>query len=145
MRRLALAAVLSLTAHAPILIGCHAAQPAASQSAASQTREVTLAFASAVAALEVLDALHAQRMASMTEPTPEQVAWAVAISDRLHRLRDILVVIRSWIEGQTEDQDGRALFHDAAKVLQLLVDDLQSQGIAIPAAVETGLAYAKYF
>jgi hypothetical protein len=122
---------------------CQPSQPATSASAPS--RETAVAFASTVGALEVLDVLHAQRMAAMTEPTPEQVAWATAFSDRLHQLRDALAVVRSWLEGQAEDKDGRASFRAAAALLQLLVDDLKSQGIAIPAAVDAGLAAAKYF
>lgn len=146
MSRLALtlAAVLSVNiiAAVPALVSCQT-QPA--QSATGPSREATLAFASAVAALEVLDVLHAQRMASMTDPTPEQVAWATAFSGRLHLLRDALLVTRSWLEDQAEDKDGRASFRAAAEVLQLLVDDLKSQGIAIPAAVDAGLAAAKFF
>lgn len=121
--------------------GC-ASQPA--QSASAPSRETAIAFASAVAALEVLDALHAQRMAAMTEPTAEQVAWATAYSDRLHRLRDVLVIARSWLEGTAEDREGRAAFRDAAEVLQIIVDDMKSQSIEIPKAVDVGLAAAKF-
>lgn len=125
----------------PMVSGCHP-QPAAS---AGPSRETTVAFASAVAALEVLDTLHAQRLAAMESPTPEQLQWASAFSARLHTLRDSLAVVRSWLEGQAEDRDGIAAFHAAADVLRLLVDDLKSQSIEIPRAVEVGLAAAKYF
>ncbi len=122
--------------------GCH---PQPAQSATGPTRQTTLSFASAVAALEVLDELHAQRMRAISDPTPEQVAWLTAHSDRLHRLRDALAIARSWLEGKAEDRDGRAAFRDAADVLQLLVDDLKAQSIEIPKSVEDGLAAAKYF
>ncbi len=125
-----------------VTTSCH---PQPIQSAPGPSREATVAFASAVAALEVLDVLHAQRMAAMTNPTPEQVTWATSFSERLHHLRDALSVTRSWLENQAEDKDGRASLHAAADVLQILVDDLKSQGIAVPAAVEAGLASAKYF
>ncbi len=142
LRRLtSVALIVAAGLCAPALAGCHQ-QPA--QSAAGPSREVTLAFASAVSGLEVLDELHAQRMRAIPDPTPEQVAWLTAYSARLHRLRDALVLARSWLEGKATERDGRAAFRDAAEALQLLVDDLKSQGIEIPKAVEAGLVAAKY-
>jgi len=139
---LALAINITISAFVTLTPGC---RPQTAESAVAPSREAAIAFASAVAALEVLDALHAQRMAAMTNPTPEQVTWATDFSGRLHSLRDVLTVVRSWLEGQATDSDGRAALHGAADVLQVMVDDLKSQGIAIPDSVSAGLAAAKYF
>ena len=133
--------VIAVTVATPLVAGCHP-QPATS---AQASPEVAIAFAGTVAALEVLDELHAQRMRAITEPTDEQVAWATQHSERLHRLRDVLAIAREWLEGKASEADGRAAFADAASVLQLIIDELKSQGIAIPKAVDAGLAAAKYF
>jgi len=114
---------------------CHP-QPAGS---ASSSREVVLAFSAGVAALEVLDELHLQRMKYNLEPTEEQVAFENAHHQRLLRLRDALAIARGWLNGDNSEAEGRAAFRDSLATLKLLVEELRAQGVAIPRAVDTGL------
>lgn len=121
---------------------CLACHPKPAESAAV-TNVAIGAFTSGVVALEVLDELHRQRMAAMASPTDEQVKWAEGYSEKLHRLRDALALARRWLAGDLPEKDGRAALQDAATALQLLVDELRSQGIKVPPAVDTGLSALK--
>ncbi len=132
--------LVALTVSLPI--GCRPSEPTSS---ASRSRSAELAFASALAALEVLDELHYQRMRTGPDPTPEQAAWAGAHFEKLERLRQALVIVRKWLSGEVAEADGRAAMRDGVELLQLLADELKALSIPIPKAVETGLAAARLY
>lgn len=136
----------SILATAILVFPASACRPQPADSVHQVSSEAAIAFAAAVAALEVLDTLHAARVAALPDDAPDdQVAWAYEHKDRLKRLRDALAIVRTWLDGQTEDLNGRAAFRDAAALLQLLVDDLEQQGVKLPDAVRAGLVAAKLF
>lgn len=137
-RSLLLALALVLTTP---LVACG---PSEGPRSAETERNAAFAFSAALAALEVLDELHYQRMHNNPEPTREQEAWALAHFEKLERLRQTLVIARKWLSGEVAETDGRAAFRDAAELLQLLVDELKALSVPIPKAVEAGLAAAKY-
>lgn len=112
---------------------------------AAVSQGAALVFSSSLAALEVLDELHAQRMRAIENPTAEQVKWATEHSQRLHRLRDVLAVWRRWLTGEISENQGMQAARDVAATLQLIADDLRAQGVKIPAAVSTGLAALQGF
>ena len=120
---------------------CRPGEPAES----AVERTAALSFASAVAALEVLDQLHADRLAAIQEPTEEQLNWYSSQRARLHRLRDALAIARAWLAGNVAEKDGRAAFRAAAEAMQLVVDEMRSQGVKVPQAVDAGLVAAKLF
>lgn len=123
-------------------LGC---RPAAPAQGSSQSQAAALAFSSTLAALEVLDELHYQRMHYGPDPTPEQAKWARAHFEKLERLRQALVIVRKWLSGDAAETDGHAAFRDAAELLQLLIDELRAQKLQVPKAVDAGLAAARVF
>jgi hypothetical protein len=141
MRLRALALALPLALVPVSTTGCRPAE--SSQSAVS--REGAVAFASALAALEVLDELHLQRMRAIAAPTPEQVAWETAHHERLEHLRAALAIVREWLVRESTEGDGREAFRDAAELLTLVVAEMRSHGLAVPPSVDAGLAAASYF
>lgn len=143
MKRQITALLVSLcVSTASAAVGTYGCSPRAAESA--QSREVVVIFGSAVAALEVLDLLHAKHMREAPDPTDEEFAKAQAVSDKLHRLRDALAITREWLSGSNQsEQAGRMALHDAAEVLQLLIDEMRSQDVKIPEQVDAALAALK--
>jgi len=137
-----LSLLLAAVVASPLMLlpGC---TPAQSASDARVSTEAALAFNGAVVALEVLDTLEAQHIDSIANPTEQQLKTARAVVERLTFARDLLLVVRNWIEGQ--DADGKAALADAVKALRVIVEAMQGQGVQIPDSVTRGLQLAALF
>lgn len=130
--------VCALSLVTPALSGCR--QPEATAPTVAQSNGAVVAFASGVAALELLDELHARDMAAVGSPTDEQMVLFRERSARLRRLRDTLALARSWLAGSGDQEVGRKALHDAADGLRIIVAELRSRGQSVPRAVDAGLA-----
>lgn len=105
----------------------------------------TVAFSSTLAALEVLDELHAQRMRAIETPTQEQVVWATRHTEQLRRMRGALVIWRRWLTGDASQDQGMAAARDAVAAMRLIVDEMKAQRVPVPSAVSTALATMQGF
>lgn len=112
-------------------------------SAAMVERSAALAFTGATVALEVLSAQEVAYLDSLAKPTPEQLQRAEERNSRLHRARDSLLIVRSWLEGEREG--GKQALSDALQALEFVADELGTQGVKIPERVTDGLRMAKLF
>jgi hypothetical protein len=126
-----------------VSVGAPACSSSSQQAvSAAELRATALAYNGASVALELLVAQHTARMAAIESPTDADVAKAQAVVERLHRARDVLDVARSWLE-KGEGDEGQKALADATKLLELLVDELQADGVLVPEAVSKGLAVAR--
>lgn len=119
-------------------LNCSPKADPATAHAPGVSRELSLAFAGAVSSLAVLDALEANRLAKMPTATPVQLAAAERRVDRLRHARDALKIARAWVAGERDD--GKAALADAFETLNLVVAELKTEGITVPADVVAGLA-----
>lgn len=113
-------------------------------SSATTERTATLAYTGAVVALEVLDARESAYLDSIAQPTPEQLKASESRVERLKRARDALALVRDWLTGRSE-RAASAELGQAARALRLVVEELRSDGVRIPASVLDGIQLAELF
>ncbi len=128
-----------------LLVSTSGCLPPRDTASVATERDQRLAFSSALAALEVLDELHLQRMRGNQSPTQEDIEWAQKHTDHLHRIRDSLALWRRWLTGEVTGDQGRAAVRDALAFLQLSAQELQARGLSVPSAVVTALAALRSF
>lgn len=126
-------------------MGCTPDRPAATASKTGIAPELTLAYTGAATALAVLDTQEAERLAKMPTATDAQIKAAESRVDRLKRARDALKIARAWITGERDGASGRTALRDGVTALQLVVQELQADGVRVPEDVTAGLMAAQAY
>ena len=77
-------------------------------------------------------------MSQIAAPTAEQVDAAGKRLERLRRARDLLAIVRGKLAGEQQGDPLEEL-REALAVVELVVGELDADGVKIPASVTGGL------
>lgn len=117
---------------------------------ANPDRGIVLAYTGAVVAWAVLDELERVRLKAINDKGDPQLAAAELPKAEkrnatLHRIRDVLAVVRGYVAGEKKLADARGALRDGAELLGSVVDQLRAEGVKIPEEVDKGIAVASGF
>lgn len=130
---LPLAVALVVVAAAP---GCHPPRPAAHHVETG----VALAYTSAVVALELLDEMEAQHIASLDAPTDAQLEAAETRVRRLELARDSLALTLDYLTGGRTTDDVRGPLRDGVALLRQVIE---AEGVRVPPRAAEALRVAE--
>ena len=150
MTRYLLILLASLVLFSHALTGCGPALDKAGAVVPTNAKDATtLAYNAAVLALITVDKLEAQRQDAVTAKGPEAakagLAKAEANTARIVRAKELLKLVRSWVDGTVDEKEGRAALRDGSALLELLATELKADGVPVPDEVLAALAFLKGF
>lgn len=130
---LPLAVALVVVAAAP---GCQPPRPAAHHVETG----VALAYTSAVVALELLDEMEAQHIASLDAPTDAQLEAAETRVRRLELARDALALTLDYLTGGRTTDDVMGPLRDGVRLLRQAI---AAEGVRVPPRAAEALRVAE--
>ena len=99
-----------------------------------------MAYSSAVVALELLDAVQAEHIASFEAPTDAQLAEAEALVRQLELARDALALTRDYLTGERPTDDVRGPLRDGVALLRQVIE---AEGVRVPPRAAEALRVAE--
>lgn len=106
-------------------------------------KSTALAFNGATHALLWLDEQEATYLDSLPHPTELQLQQAKLRVDRLARARDALAIVRRALSGELGDLDERGKLREVVEALDLVADEFEANGVALPSELQQALAAAR--